>query len=483
MSIAPTNVSPEPAERVAAAEITAVDLQLRGPLLFLLGSGLVWLVISGFFTLIASIQLHSPGFLANSELLTHGRAQALRETAFIYGWAANAGLAVALWLLARLGGAPLRATNWVLIGGVFWNLGVTVGLVGIATGDMTSFPFLQMPHYVQPLLLASYAAIGISGVLAWSGRRKERMFASHWYIVAALFLFPWFFATAQVMLLWAPVRGTLQAVAAGWFAQSVWTLWLAPLGLAAAYYITPKVTGRILPSYEFAPLGFWTLIVVGAWTGGRHLIGGPVPAWIPTLGTTAVVMVLFHHLIVLLNLRIAFRAGGNALRFIQFGFAAYILSGVLEAVVSFRGVAVATQFTLVQAAFVELAFYGGVSMMLFGAIYYMVPRLTGSPWSSAALTVGHRMMVMFGIALAVVTLAVAGIIQGSRLLDPAVPIPEIVQQLRVPLLIATGAQLVILSANILLLVNFCQSACVLRRADEPAAAGLRQPSGVEVVAS
>src|SRR2546421_701965 len=75
----------------------------------------------------------------------------------------------------------------------------------------------------------------------------------------------------------------VQAIASAWYAQAAWSLWLAPLALAGAYYIVPKVAGRVLPTYESAPLGFWTLIFVGAWTGGRSLIGGPVPAWIPTM--------------------------------------------------------------------------------------------------------------------------------------------------------------------------------------------------------
>jgi len=83
------------------------------------------------------------------------------------------------------------------------------------------------------------------------------------------------------MLLWVPVRGTLQAVVAGWYHQSAWSLWLAPLALSGAYYIVPKITGRVIPNYFFwTMLSFWTLVFVGAWTGGRHLVGGPVPAWI-----------------------------------------------------------------------------------------------------------------------------------------------------------------------------------------------------------
>ena len=134
------------------AEVTAADTSGRWPLLLLLASGLVWLVLSGILSLIASIQLHMPVFMADCEWFTHGRVVALAETAFIYGWAANAGLGIALWVLGRLSGAPLRALNWAVVGTLFWNTAVMLGLGGIASGDATSFALLEMPRYVQPLL-------------------------------------------------------------------------------------------------------------------------------------------------------------------------------------------------------------------------------------------------------------------------------------------------------------------------------------------
>ena len=118
------------------AEVTAADSAGRWPLLLLLGSALTWLVVSSILSLIGSIQLHNPAFMADCEWFTHGRLTALTETAFVYGWAANAGLGIALWVLARLGGSPLRALNWAVVGTLFWNLALVFGLIGIATGDV-----------------------------------------------------------------------------------------------------------------------------------------------------------------------------------------------------------------------------------------------------------------------------------------------------------------------------------------------------------
>ncbi|MDQ1257224.1 MAG: hypothetical protein QG656_1827, partial [Candidatus Hydrogenedentes bacterium] len=335
MTTLPTNA--------ASAEVTVIDHHARWPLLLMLGAALVWLVASSVLALISAIQLHSPAFFAECAWFTHGRMQAMQETAFVYGWAANAGLAIGGWILGRLGGHPLRALNWMVVGMVFWNLAVAAGLVGIATGDMTTFTLLQLPRYVQPLMVFAYAAIAIPGVLAWAGRKRAGTYVAQWYIVAALFLFPWFLTATQSLLLWTPVPGVVQAIGASWYGQGVLSIWLSPLALAGAYYVVPKVAGRTLPSYEAAPLAFWILIFVGTWTGGRHLIGGPVPAWIPTIAVVGHGLLLFHYVVVALNLRIVLDATGPAIRFISFGLVAYLASGLFETIASFRTMAVHTQ--------------------------------------------------------------------------------------------------------------------------------------------
>ena len=468
---APTNA--------ASAEVTTIDTSARAPLLLLVGSGLVWLVVSGIFALITSIQLHSPHFLADCSWFTHGRAQAIRETAFVYGWAANAGLAIALWVLGRLGGNPLRALNWVIVGTLFWNLGVTAGVVGIAGGYMTSFSLLQLPAAIQPLMLFAYATIAISGILAWGGRRTDGTYAAQWYAAAALFVFPWLFSAAQAVLLWAPVRGTAQAVAAGWFAQGAWSLWLAPLALAGAYYITPKTAGRVVPGYEFAPLAFWVLMFLGAWTGGRHLIGGPVPAWVPTMAVAAGGMLIFHYIVVMLNLR---GGTGVSAKFIRFGVLAYLLVGVFELITCFRGAAISVQFTFLSAALEQLGLYGAISMMFYGAIYYMIPRLTGNAWSSGALASGHRVGVLIGVLLLVISLAAAGWTQGTDLLDAKVTFAQMNAHIRTPLLGVTAANVLLLGANLLLLVNFCKTACPCAKS-ETRTNLFRQPATLEASAT
>ena len=184
-----TTVSPNH----ASAEAGGIDASARCPLGLLTAFALLWLVAGGVLAMLNLLQLQSPGLLADCPWFTYGRLQALQETALMYGWAANAGLAAATWLLVRLSGEQLRGANYLMAGAVFWNVAIVLGLAGIATGYATSHPLLQMPGYVQPIMLFAYAMMAVPGILAWTGRRKERTYATQWYAVAALVLLPWFF--------------------------------------------------------------------------------------------------------------------------------------------------------------------------------------------------------------------------------------------------------------------------------------------------
>jgi cytochrome c oxidase cbb3-type subunit 1 len=463
------------------SEMTSADSGSSWPLLFLLISGITWLVVSGVLALLAAVQLHSPGFMAHCPIFTYGRTTVMAETAFVYGWLANAGVALALWVMGRFAGEPLRAQNWAIGGTLFWNLGVTGAVIGVSVGDATGFEMLGLPRYVQLVLFISYCAIAVSGLLAWSGRLRQVSFASQWYGAAALFLFPWILSIAHVMLFAAPVRGVLQPIVADWYAQSAWTLWLAPLALSVAYYVVPKVTGRVLPSYEFASLGFWTLIFVGGLTGGRHLIGGPVPAWIPSVAVVSCALLLFHTIIVFLNLRGAFSGKGVALKFIAFGLAAYLVGALVDAVTSLHGVALHTQFTLFDQAQKQLALYGTASTLLFGGIYFALPRITGRAWLSGALVKAHLGLTVCGILLLLASLTLASVTQSQEILDAKIPFGDIFAHVRPWLTGAVIAQGLLLLGNLAFLLNFYVTSCRILNISAPA--WFNEPSAMETPAS
>src|ERR1035437_1861923 len=145
---------------VKRAELSEIDASTKLPVMFFLCSAVLWLLVGTAFALISSFKLHTPGFLGDIEWLTFGRARTAHLNAVIYGWSVNAAFAVAFWLMARLSRSVLRHAGLLMIAGAFWNIGVTIGIIGILAGDSTSIEWLEIPPYATLLLFVAYALIG-----------------------------------------------------------------------------------------------------------------------------------------------------------------------------------------------------------------------------------------------------------------------------------------------------------------------------------
>src|SRR5512142_2828639 len=84
-----------------------IDFSCRLPLMVMFVSAAIWAVIAAVLGLIASLKFHAPALLADSPALTYGRVHPAFTNAMLYGFCLQAGLAVALWLVARLSRARL----------------------------------------------------------------------------------------------------------------------------------------------------------------------------------------------------------------------------------------------------------------------------------------------------------------------------------------------------------------------------------------
>jgi cytochrome c oxidase cbb3-type subunit I len=418
-SLAPST----PAHVVSRAELSAIDASTKAPALFFLISSVLWLLAGTVFALIASIKMHTPEFLGDAQWLTFGRVRTAHLNAVIYGWSVNASFAVAFWLMARLSRAVLRHPIVLFIAGAAWNVGVSVGIIGILIGHSTSIEWLEMPGYATPLLFVAYALIGAWAIITFRFGKSAHIYVSQWYILAALFWFPWLYSIAQIMLIFQPARGTVQALVNWWFAHNVLGLWFTPIGLAAVYYFLPKVLGKPIHSYYLSVLGFWSLAFFYNWAGVHHLIGGPVPAWVITAGIAASFMMVVPVVVTAINHHLTMVGSFGALRssptlrFIVFGAVSYTLASLQGSSMAIRSWSEVTHFTHYTVGHAHLGMYAFFTMVMFGGIYYIMPRLLLREWPSAALISAHFWATAIGVTIYVLSLSVGGVLQGLAMND------------------------------------------------------------------
>jgi len=391
---------------------------MRVPAMLFLISAVMWLMLGTLLAMIASLKMTNPDFLGQYEWLTFGRMRSAHLNAMIFGWANNAIMAVAPWIMGRLCRTRIRHTSILLAAGIFYNIAVTIGLIGIVKGDMVAVEWLEMPAYATPLLALAFVLAGVWVIIAFRWRQSEHVYVSQWYILAAFFWLPWLYTVAQIMLVFEPTTGVVQSLTNWWFAHNVLGLWLTPIALAAAYYLIPKVLGRPIHSYYLSVIGFWALALFYNWAGVHHLIGGPVPAWVISAGTVASVMMVIpvvvtavnHHLTVVGLHRQGWAS--PTIRFVVFGAINYTFVSLLGSAMALRSVNEVTHFTHFTVGHAHHGVYAFFTMIMFGAIYYMMPRLLKREWPSAFLIKTHWWMCAMGITLMVVSLQLGGWLQG-----------------------------------------------------------------------
>jgi len=445
-----------------AAEAPAVALSeeqsARWPVLLMLWGGVNWLVLATLLGLLTSLKFHGPGLMADSAWLTYGRLQPVFWTILLYGFGLQSGWAAGLWMLMRLGRTSVVLPWAAITGACLWNLGLVIGVVGILAGQSTGHPWLEMPGYATPLLLLGCALVSASLLATFQARRTLELEPAQWFLLAAIFWFPWVYSTAQILLVLAPVRGIMQAVVAWWFGAQLLWFCLAFVGLAILWELIPGLVGRPLHSRYLALFAFWLLVLCTGWRGIPN--SAPVPAWMPSVSTVFAVFSVVPLLAVALNfhrtLAGRYRAmTKDSVRVLALtsvlAYGLVTLLGILQRLPSISRTTDLTFFGPgVQALFV----YGFLGSALLAISYEIVPRLLPTAFPSRALGRFQVATWVLGLVIHAFPLVLGGIAQGTALNQPEREFMDAFQPGLMALRLSTLGDLLLLVSATLYAFNF-----------------------------
>ena len=206
----------------------------RQAILFLAGSGVLWFIDGLLLTLVASIQAYMPGFMEGCPSLHYGRVRPAAHMSVIYGFLAQVGLAFVLWLFARQGKAVVRGVGAILIGTILWNIGVTYGVANVLLAGGTGFQWVEFPLGASRLMMIGYLLIAVPALMTYRSRSVWATEPQQWFALVALLALPWLYISANILLVFQPVRGVVQLTTSAWFVAGLSNLWLTPLGHRSA---------------------------------------------------------------------------------------------------------------------------------------------------------------------------------------------------------------------------------------------------------
>jgi cbb3-type cytochrome oxidase subunit 1 len=396
-----------------------------------------WLCLASTLACVNAIQLVRPRFLAGSEFWSFGRALAVSETAFLYGFALPAAFGIILWLVARLGKAALAGREFALIGSIFWNVGVATGVGGVWAGNGLPFEGFALPHMAVPILFSAF--IPIAGcALATFCRRQTNSHVSQWFALAAMGWFGWSFLTVCLFLFFVPVRGILQPLIASWFVQNLHAIVFGFTGLACVLFFVPKRLGRSLDNRALAWFGLWTLALFGGF--GTWACLHALPAWLSAVATAGTVLGVIP--LMAIGVVLARTARGKtgeldanpALRFCVVGLVFWLIANVQSIAGAFPAAGTLTDFTLFWTARDTALSRGFFLLIVMGTTDWLMPAVFGGGKAFSRLVSVPLWCVFAGAALCYISRLVAGAAQGWFLCDAALPF-NVVSSMRIPPLV------------------------------------------------
>jgi len=360
----------------------AVNLSCRGPVLFLAFSAIAWLLVYSLFAMLAGVKVHASGMMADSAWLSYGRILPAADLALQFGFLVQLGLGVSAWVLSHRGKTVLVDGGYLYFGGIVWNLGVTLGFVGILSGHASGLEGLAMPGHVLPFLFTGFVLVGVSLVQTNNRRTDMEMSPAQWFIFAATLWLPWVLGGAYLLIHFFDAKGVMANIIDWWFIHNFTKVYLTFVALGVMGHFSMSLTGRDVIGRGYAVFAFWVLLLFGS-VGGVSP-GAPVPAWLPALSTVTAVFYFVGAIAIWHVLRHTQKGATlvdeddpGSFNLMRLALMIFATIAVVDLCFAFPGLGSSAEFTTFGPAFDKLYQLGFVGLALLGALYHIFPRLAG----------------------------------------------------------------------------------------------------------
>jgi cytochrome c oxidase cbb3-type subunit I/II len=183
------------------------------------------------------------------------------------------------------------------------------------------------------------------------------------------------------------------------------------------YYYLPKAANRPIYSYKLSIIHFWSLIFLYMWAGPHHLLYQALPEWAQALGVTFSIMLIAPSWGGMINGLLTLRGAWDrvrdsaSLKFLVVAVTAYGMSTFEGPMMSLKTVNQITHFTDWTVAHTHIAGMGWNGGIVFGMLYWLVPKLFKTKLYSEKLANTHFWMSTLSILLYAIPLYWAAVTQ------------------------------------------------------------------------
>ncbi len=395
-------------------------------------AALVTLLLSVVFGALVAFQLLYPDFGAGVPWLSWGRLRFSHTQGIMLGWLGNAFLAFLYHAVPVLSGRPVTSASlgrWLW---AWWNFAVMLpGWILVLSGVSQPLEWAEFPPIVDALVVVGLLMAAVQFLPPFFARGLESLYVSSWYVIGALVFTLLSYPMGNLVPEFVP--GAAGAAFSGLWIHDAVGLFVTPLALAILYYVIPASTGRPIFSHFLSMLGFWLLFFLYPLNGTHHYVYSVIPMSAQLTAITASALLGVTVVIVVTNLGLSMRGAGwlprdPALRFVAFSTWFYLIVSLQGSAQAQMSVNQTVHFTDWVIGHSHLAMLGFATFAAAGGLVHAWQRIGWARYNARAIDTAFW-LVTAGLALMVVDLTAAGIMQG-RMWASAAPWIDAVQASR-----------------------------------------------------
>jgi cytochrome c oxidase cbb3-type subunit I/II len=392
------------------------------PLAFMYAT-IVWGLVGMLVGLLVAFQMAFPFLNFDMPYTTFGRIRPIHTNAVIFAFVGNAIYMTIYYALPRLMKTSMysKQLGWIHFWG--WQLIILAAAVTLALGITTAKEYAELEWPIDIAITLVWVVFGINMFMTIIKRRERHMYVAIWFwiatwvTVAMLHIVNSFELPVSFFKSYSWYAGVQDALVQWWYGHNAVAFFLTTPFIGVMYYFVPKAANRPVYSYRWSIIHFWALIFIYIWAGPHHLLYSALPDWAQSLGTVFSVMLIFPSWAGMLNGLMTLRGAWDKVReepilkFFVVALTCYGMSTFEGPMLSLKNVNAISHFTDWTVAHVHVGALGWNGFLIFGAVYYLVPRLFGTQLYSKKLAANHFWIGTLGIILYAIPMYWAGFTQ------------------------------------------------------------------------
>ena len=383
----------------------------------------IWGAVAIIVGLLAALQLAFPVFNLGLEFTTFGRVRPVHTNAVIFAFIGNAMFAGVYHSMQRV--LKTRMFNDLLSKVNFWawQLIIVLAAVTLLGGITTGKEYAELEWPIDILIALVWVVFGVNMIGTIIVRRVKHIYVSVWWYlasfigVAVLHIVNSIELPISLLHSYPVYAGAQDAVVQWWYGHNAVAFFLTTPWLGIMYYYLPKASERPIYSYQLSIIHFWALIFIYMWSGPHHLLYQALPDWVQALGVTFSIMLIAPSWGGMINGFLTLRGAWDkvrdsaALKFMVVAITAYGMATFEGPMMSLKSVNAISHFTDWTIAHTHIAGMGWNGGLIFGMLYWLVPKLFRTKLYSEKLANTHFWIATLGILMFAIPIYWGGITQ------------------------------------------------------------------------